>query len=131
MPPPSEYLSAMQRDGKPLGADEIYNKVYAWLIKLGCEKLINPQAVEQYAMCVARWVQCEETISHFGFLGKHSTTGQPCQSPFVNMSLNYMKQSNLLWASIQQIVKENCSVEIDSRSPKNDMMEQLLKSRRN
>ena len=37
MPPPGEYLSAMQRDGKPLGADEIYNKVYAWLTRLGCE----------------------------------------------------------------------------------------------
>ena len=27
MPKPSEYLSGLQRDGKPLGADEIYNKV--------------------------------------------------------------------------------------------------------
>ena len=131
MPPPGEYLSAMQRDGKPLGADEIYNKVYAWLTRLSCEKLVNPQAVEQYAMCVARWVQCEEAISRLGLLGRHATTKEPCQSPFVLMSHNYMKQSNLLWASIQQIVKENCSVEIDSRSPENDMMEQLLRSRRN
>ena len=31
MPPPSDYLSAMQRDGKPLGADLIYIKVFEWL----------------------------------------------------------------------------------------------------
>ena len=131
MPPPGEYLSAMQRDGKPLGADEIYNKVFSWLAKLGCEKLVNPQMVEQYAVSVARWVQCEEAVTRLGFLGKHSTTGNPIQSPFVHMSQSYMKQSNLLWASIQQIVKENCSVEIGGSSPENDMMEQLLRSRRN
>lgn len=129
MPKPGEYLSGLQRDGKPLGADEIYNKVCRWLTKLGCEKLVNPTLVEQYAMSVARWVQCEEAISRLGFLGKHSTTGQPCQSPFVHMSQSYMKQSNLLWATIQQIVKENCSVDVAGSNPENDMMEMLLRSR--
>lgn len=129
MPKPGEYLSGLQRDGKPLGADEIYNKVCRWLTKLGCEKLVNPTLVEQYAMSVARWVQCEEAISRLGFLGKHSTTGQPCQSPFVHMSQSYMKQSNLLWATIQQIVKENCSVDVTGSNPENDMMEMLLRSR--
>lgn len=129
MPKPGEYLSGLQRDGKPLGADEIYNKVCRWLTKLGCEKLVNPTLVEQYAMSVARWVQCEEAISRLGFLGKHSTTGQPCQSPFVHMSQSYMKQSNLLWATIQQIVKENCSVDVTESNPENDMMEMLLRSR--
>ncbi|MBQ6943070.1 MAG: P27 family phage terminase small subunit [Ruminococcus sp.] len=129
MPKPGEYLSGLQRDGKPLGADEIYNKVCRWLTKLGCEKLVNPTLIEQYAMSVARWVQCEEAISRLGFLGKHSTTGQPCQSPFVHMSQSYMKQSNLLWATIQQIVKENCSVDVTGSNPENDMMEMLLRSR--
>lgn len=131
MPKPGEYLSGLQRDGKPLGADEIYNKVCRWLTKLGCEKLVNPTLVEQYAMSVARWVQCEEAISRLGFLGKHATTGQPCQSPFVHMSQNYMKQSNALWATIQQIIKENCSVEVSGSNPENDMMEMLLRNRGN
>lgn len=131
MPKPGEYLSELQRDGKPLGADEIYNKICHWLTKLGCEKLVNPTLVEQYAMSVARWVQCEEAITRLGFLGKHSTTGNPIQSPFVHISQSYMKQSNLLWATIQQIVKENCSVEISGGNPENDMMEMLLRSRNN
>lgn len=28
MPKPREYLSALQRDGKPLGADEIYGEMW-------------------------------------------------------------------------------------------------------
>lgn len=129
MPPPGEYLSSMQRDGKPLGADAIYKKICTWLQKLGCEKLVNPQIVEQYAMSIARWVQCEEAVTKLGFLGKHSCTGNPIQSPFVAMSQNYMKQSNLLWAQINQVVKENCSVDVGSKNAETDMMEQLLKSR--
>ena len=48
MPPPSDYLSAMQRDGKPLGADLIYIKVFEWLKAINCEKLVSPNMVEQY-----------------------------------------------------------------------------------
>ena len=43
MPNPSEYLSARQRDGKPLGADEIFTETWRWLKARGCEKLINPR----------------------------------------------------------------------------------------
>ena len=31
MPNPSEYLSARQRNGKPLGADEIFRETCLWL----------------------------------------------------------------------------------------------------
>ena len=41
MPSPSEYLSARQKDGKPLGADEIYKETWIWLKNRGCEKLVN------------------------------------------------------------------------------------------
>ena len=57
MPPPAEYLSAEQRDGRPLGADKIYIKICTWLKSVNCDKLVNPNLVEQYAICVARWVQ--------------------------------------------------------------------------
>lgn len=129
MPKPSEYLSRLQRDGTPLGADEIYSKVCRWLQLLGCDKLVNPTLVEQYSMTVARWVQCEEAISRLGFIGRHATTGQPCQSPFVHIAQNYMKQSTLLWSNIQQIVKENCSVDVNGPDPQTDMMERLLRAR--
>ena len=131
MPPPSDYLSAMQRDGKPLGADLIYIKVFEWLKAINCEKLVSPNMVEQYAICVSRWVQCEEAISKLGFIGKNTKTGAPMQSPFVSISQAYMKQANVIWADISQIVKENCSIEVQFKNPEDDMMESLLRRRNN
>ena len=54
MPNPSEYLSARQRDGKPLGADEIFTETWRWLKARGCEKLINPRLLEAYAQAFGR-----------------------------------------------------------------------------
>ena len=60
MPNPSEYLSARQRDGKPLGVDLIYTETWDWLKARGCEKLVNPRLLEAYAQAFARFIQCEE-----------------------------------------------------------------------
>ncbi len=75
MPPVKEYLSAQQRDGSSLEAAEIFKSTWLWLKKIGCERFVNKQLIEQYSMSVARWIQCEEAISSFGFLAKHPTTG--------------------------------------------------------
>ena len=63
MPNPSEYLSARQRDGKPLGADEIFKETWLWLKERGCEKLVNPRLIESYSQAFARFIQCEDTGS--------------------------------------------------------------------
>ncbi len=42
MPKPSDYLSARQKNGIPLGADEIYKETWLWLKDRNCEKLVNP-----------------------------------------------------------------------------------------
>ena len=75
MPEPSAYLAAVQRDGNPLGADQIYRDTWRWLKERGCEKLVAPRLIEAYAQNFARFIQCEEAISNFGLLGKHPTTG--------------------------------------------------------
>lgn len=130
MPPPREYLSAMQRDGKPLGAAEIYTKTFEWLCTLGCEKLVNPNLVEQYSMTVARWIQCEEAITKYGLVGKHPTvTTSAVQSPFVAMSHAYLKQASQLWFQIFGVVKENCTTDVMSASQLNDPMEMLLRGK--
>ena len=129
MPSPSEYLSARQKDGKPLGADEIYKETWLWLKNRGCDKLVNKRLLESYSLAFARFIQCEEALSTYGLLGKHPTTGQPVMSPFVNMSSTYMNQTNRLWNEIFQIVKENCSTQYDGDSPQEDVMERLLRAR--
>ena len=81
-------------------------------------------------MSAARWIQCEATITEFGFLAKHPTTGNAIQSPYVAMSQNYMAQTNRLWYEIFQIVKENCAADYTGSNPQDDVMERLLTARR-
>ena len=100
MPKPSDYLSARQKNGVPLGADEAY----------------------------ARYIQCEEAISTYGLLGKHPTTGGVIASPFVQMSQQFQKNANLIWYEIYGIVKENCTEPVGDDL--NDTMEKLLRSRK-
>ena len=130
VPPLKEYLRANQKSGKDLCAEEVYKDTWLWLKARGCEMLVNNQLIEQYAMSVSRWIQCEECISEYGFLAKHPTTSAAIASPYVAMSREYMKQVNQCWYQIYQIVKENCSVEFGGRSPQDDLMERLLSARK-
>jgi len=129
MPQPSDYLSARQRDGKPLGADALFVETWKWLRDRGCEKLVNPRLVEAYAQAFTRFIQCEEAISTYGLLGKHPTTGGAITSPFVQMSQSFQKQANLLWYEIFDIVKQNCTTAFVG-NPQDDVMERLLSARK-
>lgn len=130
VPPIKEYLKAKQKNGKDICAEDVYKTTYIWLKKRGCETLVSTQLLEQYAMSVSRWIQCEEAISEYGFLAKHPTTGNAMQSPYVAMSQNYMKQVNQVWFQIYQIVKDNCSSDFGGANPQDDLMEKLLQARR-
>lgn len=128
MPKPSDYLSARQKNGIPLGADEIYKETWLWLKERNCEKLVNPRLIEACAQAFARYIQCEEATSTYGLLGKHPTTGGVITSLFVQMSQQYQKSANLIWYEIYDIVKQNCT-EVFEDNP-NDTMELLLRARR-
>ena len=128
MPKPSEYLSAKQKNGIPLRADEIYKETWRWLKARNCEKLVNKRLIEAYAQAFARYIQCEEATSTYGLLGKHPTTGGVMASPFVQMSQQYQKSANLIWYEIYDIVKQNCT-EVFEDNP-NDTMELLLRARK-
>lgn len=130
MPEPNKMLEAIQKDGKTLVASEIYKSTWQWLNERGCAVLVSPQLLERYAMSVARWIQCEEAVTEYGFLAKHPTTGNAIQSPYVAMGQNYMNQTNRLWMEIFQIVKENCTGEYSGINPQDDVMERLLTARR-
>lgn len=130
MPKPNEILSAKQKNGEAFRAKSIYENTWEWLQKIGCTVIVSPQLIERYAMCSARWIQCEEAVSSFGFLARHPTTGNAIQSPYVAMGQNYMNQTNRLWNEIFQIVKENCTGEYSGANPQDDVMERLLTARR-
>ena len=118
------YLSSEQRIGKLYGR-EIYMEVWKWLVDRKCAHLISPQLLEQYSMTMARYIQVEEMISEYGFISKHPTTGMAITSPFVSTALQYVRQANVIWQQIYDIVQANC-VEPVTGSPQNDLMETLL-----
>ena len=91
--------------------------------------MVSRQLLEQYAMSVSRWIQCEEAISEL-LSCKASTTVMQIASPYVLMSQAYMKQITQVWYQIYQIVKDNGNEDIDGLDPQDLMMEKLLKSRR-
>ena len=130
MPPVKEFLRARQKNGEDMCAEEVYTETWQWLKDRSCEKLINIQLVEQYAMSVSRWIQCEMAISEYGFLAKHPTTGAAIASPYVSMSQAYMKQVNQIWFQIFQIVRENSMTTFDGATPQDDVMERLLRTRK-
>ena len=128
MPPVKDYLKAKQKDGTVTCAEAIYKETWQWLHERKCDQLVTTQQIEQYAMSVARWIQCEEAVSEFGFLAK-KPSGTVISSPYVTMGREYMKQANAAWFQIYQIVKENCAVEFSGRTPHEDAMERLLRAR--
>lgn len=72
MPEPSEYLSEVQRDGKPLGADLVYRETWQRLDQRGCSQFVAHRLIEAYVQAFARNVQCEQAISKLGLLGKQA-----------------------------------------------------------
>lgn len=127
MPEPKDYMKAKQKVGNDLCAVDVFRETWKWLKECGCDKFVTTQLVEQYAMSVSRWIQCEDAISEYGFIAKHPTTGGACSSPYVQMAQNYMKQVNQTWFQIYQIVKESCTS--DFNAPIDDPMEMLLRAR--
>lgn len=107
MPPVKDYLTAVQRDGSELCADDVYKQTFEWLKSKGCENAISAQVVEQYAMSVARWVHLEQMITKYGYIAKHPTTGAPMQSPYVTMAQGYLKQASSIRAEILMLVKDS------------------------
>ena len=130
MPQVSDYMTSVQKDGTEICAEEIFKKTWNWLHERKCDHLIPTQQLEHYAMAVARWIQCEEAISKYGFLSK-KPTGTVTSSPFVNMGKEYMRQANTAWYAIYQVVKENCMTGITGYTPQDDAMERLLRAREN
>ena len=126
IPTPKDYLKDIQADKTTLLSEEIYNETYLWLKNYECEKIVPKELVEHYAQVSGRYIYCEEKLSKYGMLAKHPTTSEPIPSPFVRMSIDYLKQSHQIWYQMLQIVKENSVLSVTDKGI-NDTMEGLLR----
>lgn len=119
-PKPKEYLTA-----KETCAAEVYAATFEWLKAHGCAEVVTPQLVENYSQTIGRHIQCEKILSSEGLIGEHPTTGAPIASPFVKMSLDYLKSAQQLWYQIWQIARENAVQGAGDSA--NDEMENILR----
>lgn len=125
MPKLEDYLKKMERDGKPLGADYEYKKMWKWLKLLKCEKLINPKLIEIYSINAARTKQCHEKLSDLGLVIKNAQ-GNPIASPFALMAISFEKAMNNQLMIINQIVKDNRDTSYLNYSERDSEMERIL-----
>jgi len=95
MPKPNELLGAKQRDGTELKAKQIYEDTWNWLNSIGCASFVSPQTIERYAMCVARWLQCEVLIGH-GVCHAIIETSTPIDKTDVAKAINRIGGTNLM-----------------------------------
>lgn len=127
MKPPKKYLSAEQKmGGGKTHARQIYRDTWDWIAERGCTNFVTQQLVESYAQMAARHIQCEELLSSYGMIGKHPTTGEAIASPFVKMSMDYLRQASQLWYQIYMAVRDNATQGIVGTN-QDDVMESLLR----
>ena len=132
LPKPPDFLieAGKETENWPT-AVEIFNKTVEWLNKTGCLGLIPTDYIEEYALCKSRWLECEQVNARLGLLAKHPTTGQPMQSPYVQMAMTYLKQADMAWSKIYEVIKTNCTTEFrQNGTPHDDVMERLLRARK-
>jgi len=127
IPEPRDFINTEQRGlaGVTNESRAIYDDTMRWLAERGCADAIPRGLVEKYAVATARWEQCDRLMSMGGVTGKHPTTGAQIASPFVSMSLHWLKQANQQWHLIEEKVREVCGDEVGGAN-RSDPMEQIL-----
>ena len=78
MPKPHEFLSAEQRDGSTLQAEEIDTEAWEWLKKVGCAAKVSPQLLELSLIHISH---TKDGLQHSGrgFVSKPCRTSCCCQ----------------------------------------------------
>lgn len=118
---PPEYLSEK--------AKEIYLNVYEWLKSIDCLKGIHSYTLEEYAICKARWLECEQMNSSHGMLLKDSN-GKMIVSPYVAVGSKYLKEANDAWAKIFAVVEKTRKRTLEDENNEVSEMELLFQRKR-
>lgn len=113
----SEHLvSEQQKDGTTLKTQEIYDEIMKVITKSECQERIPKELIEEYAICTARWIQCEEYSNRLGLIAKSTISQKPLISPYVNASMIYLNQSIKLRQEINNLIQKfrrNQDTEVD------------------
>ena len=83
----------------------IYNNTIEWLKGLNCYEDVPNHLIEEYALCKARWLECELEIQRSGLTAEHPTTKKPTKSFYTEISMNYLKQADIAYNAIVEIIR--------------------------
>ena len=104
-------------------AAAIYNNTVEWLKSLGCFDETPVHLIEEYALCKARWIECEAELQRGGLSAEHPTTRKPTKSYYADIGMTYLKQADTAYNAILEIIKLKSSAGFAANS---DTMEMLL-----
>ena len=100
----------------------IYDNTVKWLKDLGCLDETPLHLIEEYALCKARWIECEMELQRGGLSSEHPTTRIPTKSYYTDIGMTYLKQADVAYNAILEIVKASA----ERTASESDPMELLL-----
>ena len=103
---------------------EFYRNTVKWLERTGCLHLINPDFIAEYAILKTRWLECEFMVSRMFSHGEVSMA-----HPNADLGLRYLKQADVVWGKIWNIVAQNCEYNLGGENPNADIMSALLNAK--
>ncbi len=109
-------------------AKEIYANVYEWLKSIDCLKGIHSYTLEEYAICKARWMECEQMNTTHGLLLKDAN-GKMLISPYVAVGSKYLKEANDAWAKIYSVVEKTRKTILTEEEKEIDELELLFRKK--
>ena len=126
MPYYDDCLKAIERDGEPLGADKIFERMYKHIYKLGCKNIVPIDLIENYALHRSRFLKCEKKLSELGYIASHPTTHAPIATPFASLLNLFDKSQNDALYQINSIIKAHNPNGFISYKDSDYIMEQIL-----
>ena len=103
-------------DGTIPSAKEIYNLTWDYIKRSDCADLIPPSLVEDFANTRRSYLECESMNRRMGRIANGK------KSPYVQMALDYLRESRQSFNQIWQIISANSQVAVGG---KNEFLELL------
>ena len=121
---PPEYMYEFGAFEIEPDMDGFYKSTAKWLQRTGCLHLINPDFIAEYAMLKTRWLECELMVKSLMLV--QDANGVWMAKDVADVGLRYLKQADMVWGKIWNIVSQNCEYSFGSENPNADIMAVLL-----
>jgi hypothetical protein len=106
------YLDMVAKEGGDVlpPASEIFTLLTKWVASSGCEAIVAPSLIEDFAFLRRGYLECEYMNRKLGRIAGGK------RSPYVNMALDYQKAMMAVFDKIWLIVSQNCETKFESKN---------------